>query len=163
MSDLYETMVEQFITRNGLAMVCPQTDFLYSTEGKSGGSCPDFVVLDLQTSTLVVVEVSANSNINELVEKVRDRRQRWYKPLAEWWNGFAIGKLNRLAEMGDLRVLCFVRQDRLLVADKRLGGADHPDVTWFPLEQTAFSHRYWDDRGRGLPDVRFPDRHPAAA
>ena len=148
MSEIYEQLILNFLTRNGLAFACPQFHFPYAD--KFGGTNPDFVVLDLKACDVAIVEVTTSWNISRLLEKAELRQERWYNPLQAELSTY---KGLRPEVIWHPRLICFIRQDRISVAKKwqssMVGGAD--DVTFFAIEEATFGWSYWNARGETLP------------
>lgn len=146
--DQAEAAVAEFLTRNGLAFICPQFDFPYKAE--QGGSAPDFVAIDLVNRDVAVVEVTTSADINGLLARVEDRNRRWYGPLREQaksWKGFC---QNQQVEP---RFIGFIRQCHIKSAYAKCGDTD---VTFVPLELVYTPWHYWKIRGH--PDgCRMPD------
>lgn len=135
--------VTHYLTANGRAFLCPQFSCDYSQAASQGGSCPDYLVLDLFTPELVVVEVSTAYNLNNLVQRVLDRKTRWYPPIMEHLKGSPLSNL-----VGNIRFLGLVRSERLQWIRGRVAGSD---VHFESLEATALSFSWWDKRQKGLP------------
>lgn len=77
---LSEQIVADWLTCNGSAFICPQ--FCIPWDGDSGGSEPDFLVLDIEGHDLVIVEVSTAASINQLLKRVSERQTRWFTPIS---------------------------------------------------------------------------------
>lgn len=146
--DQAEAAVAEFLTRNGLAFICPQFDFPYAAE--QGGSAPDFVAIDLVNRDVAVIEVTTSANINGLLERVKNRKTRWYGPMREQmklWKGFC---QNPRVEP---RFIGFVRRCHV---KRAYGELVCSDVTFVPLELVYAPWHYWEIRSH--PDgCRMPD------
>ena len=77
--ELFEEAVLAYLAGPPQRFVRPQFSLEY--KGMPGGSYPDFVTLDYKDRVAYVVEVSAAYNIGGLIQRIRDREQRWYEPL----------------------------------------------------------------------------------
>lgn len=152
MSELLEAMVGQYLSCNGKAFVCPQFEVAWNGDRNLGGSSPDFVVLDFANRDLVIVEVTGNASVANLLGKIDERQTRWYVPIRE-----------KLASEGALscdpggfkpRFLGFVRRECIASAQAQFSGA--ADVHFEALEDVAFGWTYWDDRQAGLPGLAKP-------
>lgn len=147
--DQAEAAVAEFLTRNGLAFICPQFDFPYAAN--QGGSAPDFVAVDLENRDMAVVEVTTAANINGLLARVRERKTRWYDPLREQRNLWE-GLCNDWQV--EPRFIGFIRRCHIKSAYNELAC---PDVTFVPLELVYAPWHYWEIRGhadgRRMPDA----------
>jgi len=72
--DIYEEIVMMAITRGKNLFVCPQVNL-------NNWSCPDFIGLDIKIPKIVVIEISSAINIDDLIKKVNDRENQWYKEI----------------------------------------------------------------------------------
>jgi len=145
MPDL-EQDIAAFLTLDGHVFLAPQYDVAYNHELDEGGSCPDFVALDMKKREVVVVEISSASNVQFLTERVRDRATRWYKPIKR--------KMEEAGIVDDSwsppRFLGFIRQDNLSMA--RQSFEVDTDVAFWAIEDATFLWKYWDERmAMGLP------------
>lgn len=144
MADLYEAMVADFLTLNGRAFICPQYYIPHDPERQVGGSSPDFIVLDFDNRDMVIVEVSAASNLNNLFERIKNREARWFGPARE--RLLQSGAIT--AEWPTPRFLGFIRRELIATAYNEF---PEQNVCFFALEEASFSYLYWDMRSRGLP------------
>jgi hypothetical protein len=144
-----EASVEKF-EEDVLEYICGRPDRFVSTQfeipydGFSGGSCPDFVVVDFGDHTIYVVEVTVAADVRCLGGRVRERETRWFGPLR--------AHLQRLSpifaeSIWDHHVSVFVREEQLTPA-RRMFETDG-DVSILSLDGTVFSWR-WDWR-EGIP------------
>lgn len=136
--DQYEEAVLWYITAPRTRFICPQYDLAW--EKMSGGSCPDFVVLDYEKTTIYVVEVSTAAQIAGLVERVTQRETRWYGPIQ-----IQLGQLSPHFAEWQYRVSLFVRGE---VADAlRLKIAGWKDVSVLSLDEAVFGWRWkWEGK-----------------
>lgn len=153
--DLTELAVAQFLTRNGLAFVCPQFDF--PADKGEGGSSPDFVAIDFANRDIVVVEVTTSANLKGLLARISDREKRWYEPLRQQeplWSSL------RSLGFGEPRFIGFIRESLVGGAYEALcdeSGRLPDDTTFYPLEHTYSPWLYWNERGTRngrMPDIR---------
>lgn len=154
MSLTAETCVMEYLTRNGLAFVCPQFEIPYAAG--FGGSSPDFVVIDAHNSDIAVVEVTTSSDLKGLLSRIEARQKRWFKPLAE-----ALGTMSLLVKpLPPIRLISFIRGELVNRAYQQLNKtcedqeAPPNDVTFVAIEDASFPWSYWQGRENGLPDVR---------
>lgn len=150
----WESNVATYLTLDGKVFIAPQFAIAYDKDRREGGSCPDFVALDLENKEIIVVEVTANANINTLLKNIRERETRWYQPI--------LRKLEQTAITASFdktpRFLGFVRKDVLKKAEEAFPSAH--DITFVPLEDVAFSWFYWDKRIEGgLPRGIYSQNH----
>lgn len=146
--DIFEQMVCEYLCGNGQAFVCTQFDCPWDAKTETGGSAPDFVVLDPwcngdDAGDIIIVEVTTAYTVTGLLEKVRNRRSRWYLPvfnvLRNRFPGYAI------------RTLVFIRKGSVQWAQERFCAENDADVTFFALEDTAFPYSWHEQRCAGLP------------
>lgn len=149
MSELLEAMVGQYLSCNGKAFVCPQFDVRWDADRNLGGSNPDFVVLDFAKRDLVIVEITGNASVANLLDKVTERKTRWYVPIRE--KLAAEGALSCDPDLFKPRFLGFVRRDCVAPAQARF--PDAADVHFEALEDVAFGWAYWEQRQAGLPGL----------
>lgn len=142
---LYEAMVAEYLTANGRAFICPQYEVRWDAETKTGGSSPDFLVIDFSARDIVVVEVSGASNLNGLIDKIRDRENRWYRPIKRQ----LIEDKVIDQSWPNIRTLVFVRQERTNDGESKI---KEDDVTFVGLESAAFGYAWYEGRQSGLPN-----------
>jgi hypothetical protein len=142
--DAVEGLVALYLTQGGKVFISPQYDIAYSTEERDGGSCPDFVALDMSKREIVIVEVTSSGSLSSLYERVTARNARWYLPIRRRLDEDGI-----IAPDWKIRFLGFVREDFTKAANTKY--ADHHDVYFVGLEKAAFSFAYWKERETGLP------------
>lgn len=134
--ELFEESVLAYVAGPPGRFVRPQFSLEY--EGAPGGSYPDFVALDYKDHVAYLVEVSAAYKIRRLIERVRDREKRWYKPLRSHLAG-----LDPSFVSWRLRTTVFVRSDRKKAALKALHEAE--DVTVIALDDIMRSWKWnWE-------------------
>lgn len=144
MSYLAELMVAQYLTAGGRVFLSPQFHIPYDKEFGDGGSHPDFVAVDIFTKDAAVVEVSTAYDMTNLFSRLKQREHNWIAPLKRHFKVCFGEKWS-----GSIRVLCFVRRDRLEDCARRNFGAD---VDFYAIETASFAWDYWKDReGIGLP------------
>jgi hypothetical protein len=151
--ELFEQAVLAYLTGPPQRFVHPQYSFTY--RDGVGGSTPDFVVLDFAGPTAYVVEVTAAYNIQPLIDRVRDRENRWYVRLREH---LATPHLNRIA--WKIHTTIFVRADRKNDALKALG--NETDVTVIALDDIMRSWKWnWEKQTPLNPLDRDPTESAA--
>ncbi len=142
----HEHEVATFLTLDGHVFLAPQYNIAFNREENEGGSCPDFVALDLKLREVVVVEVTAAANMNSLFGRIRERETRWYGPIGR--------KMRELGVVDDswkpCRFLGFIRKANIDLAKRTF--ASEADVAFWALENATFLWAYWDQRMQlGLP------------
>jgi hypothetical protein len=148
--ELFEEAVLAYLAGPPQRFVRPQFSLEY--KGMPGGSYPDFVTLDYKDRVAYVVEVSAAYNIGGLIQRIRDREQRWYEPLRSH-----LGGLDLSFSSWALRMTVFVRKDRKEAAVAALQDAN--DVTVIALDDIM---RSWKWNWAGQIAVNPLDRDPCA-
>jgi hypothetical protein len=131
--DQYEQAILDYINGPPERFINPQ--YTIPFDGLTGGSCPDFVVLDLRCSTIYVVEVTAAADTKRVIPRVHDRESRWFTPLREYLKG-----LNPIFENWRYRVTLFVRGEE--EAHVKEAVAQLPDVSVVSLDRAVFSWRW---------------------
>ena len=147
---LYEDMVSEYLTANGLAFVCPQFRADRTPFGEASVAEPDFVVIDFEKKDVAVVEVSAAYNLDVLFQKIRNRHQRWYEPIHH-----KLLSTNTIRpDWPEVRAIIFIRRE--WVANGGNGWAEDQipddDVTFVGLEDVAFGYSWYHSRLEGLPN-----------
>ena len=149
--ELFEEAVLAYLAGPPQRFVQPQFSLAY--KGMPGGSYPDFVTLDYKERVAYVDEVSAAYQIGGLIERVRDRGQRWYIPLRSH-----LEDLDSSFSSWKLRTTVFVREDRKKVAVEALQSAS--DVTVIALDNIM---RSWKWNWEGQIPVNPLNRDPCAS
>ena len=80
MSD-HEHDIATYLTLDGHVFLAPQYNIAYDRELNEGGTCPDFVALDLKLREVVIVEVTTAANMQPLIGRIEQRETRWYSPI----------------------------------------------------------------------------------
>jgi hypothetical protein len=142
----HEHDIATYLTLDGHVFLAPQYNVAYDRELNEGGSCPDFVALDLKLREVVIVEVTAAANIQPLIGRIQQRETRWYSPIRR--------KMKDVGVVDDgwkpTRFLGFVRSYNLLLARRTFESAS--DVSFWAIEDATFLWSYWDERmTKGLP------------
>ncbi|BCK75734.1 hypothetical protein AA0242T_1789 [Acetobacter aceti NRIC 0242] len=140
-----ESNVATYLTLDGKVFIAPQFAIAYDEKLQDGGTCPDFVALDLPKKEVIIVEVSEAANISGLIDRIKDRQNRWYNPARR------VLTQNHVIDESwhEPRFLGVVRKDVLDRARQIF--SDHPDVAFISVEQVAFPWEYWNQRmERGL-------------
>ncbi|MBF0227926.1 MAG: hypothetical protein HQK76_20985 [Desulfobacterales bacterium] len=131
--DIFEDAVLTYISAAPGRFVSPQFTIAY--ENGIGGSCPDFVVLDFQSSTIYVAEVTVATNPATIFSRVLERETRWFAPLRN-----DISKLGAVFTSWKYRVTLFIREE---VCDSlRKKTAKMPDVSVISLDTVVFPWRW---------------------
>jgi hypothetical protein len=140
----HEQDIATYLTLDGHVFLAPQYNIPFDRELNEGGTCPDFVALDLKTQEVVVVEVTTASNVNPLFSRIEKRSTCWYGPIRR-----RLEEL-RIAKGWQLRFLGFVRRASIPAARASFTSAH--DVAFCAIEDATFIWDYWDKRIRdGLP------------
>lgn len=143
------SMIEQYLTRCGKVFVSAQYDAAF--DKAAGAPFPDIVALDFGCNPreVVVVEITAGSNVASVLGKVRTRKARWFDPLMASLRSNGV-----VDETWRVRFLGFVREANLEKARTAFTGES--DVWFHAIEKAVFPFEYGDDRlAKGLP--RSPD------
>jgi hypothetical protein len=146
MADGHELAIATYLTVDGQVFLAPQYNVAFDPTFNEGGSCPDFVALDLKHREVVVVEVSYAANWKPVAERAKQRQGRWYRPIGR--------KLRELGIIDDSwngpRFLGFVRRANVEAANASF--ASEADVIFCAIEDATFPWLYWDERVKnGLP------------
>jgi hypothetical protein len=135
-----ESLIELYLTRGGKVFISPQYDVRHDEVRGEGGACPDIVALDMQEKEVVVVEVSSAASLTSLYERIEQRHSRWFSPIMR-----RMREDNILhADWNVVRFLGFVRRDNLKGARSRFSG--QKGVSFFAIEEVAFTFAYWTSR-----------------
>ena len=110
--NIYEEAVLTYITSSPKRFINPQFNIEWDKESKTGGSLPDFIVLDFEEKTIYIVEVTVAWNIDGLLKKVEDKNTRWIEPLK---SKFA----NECFKDWDYHVTLFLRDERVEYAKNK--------------------------------------------
>jgi hypothetical protein len=142
----HEHDIATYLTLDGHVFLAPQYNVAYDRDLNEGGACPDFVALDLKLREVIIVEVTAAANIQQLIGRIRERETRWYGPIRR--------KMREVGVVDDnwkpTRFLGFVREANLLHAKSTF--ELEVDVAFWAIEKAAFLWSYWDERMKeGLP------------
>lgn len=168
MSMTAEAMVMEYLTRNGLAFVCPQFSIAWDKERRDGGSCPDLLAIDLKNRDVAVVEVTTKAEIAGLLARLRERRMRWYEPLEHRFNPPSESESSGMATWElpwaiKPRFIGFIRGG---LVQKAYGSfpddESNSDVTFFPIEEAGFAYNYWSVREGRMPDASKLDTGPGS-
>jgi len=142
----YELDIATYLTLDGHVFLAPQYNVAFDREMNEGGSCPDFVALDLKLREVIIVEVTAAANIQPLIGRIRHRETRWFNPIQR--------KMMEIGVVDDswksTRFLGFIRKSNLLLASRNFEG--EADVAFYAIEDATFLWSYWEERiAKGLP------------
>lgn len=147
METTVEELINGFLTVGGMVFTSRQFDLPYEKETGDGGSAPDIIALDFNTTPneVVVVEITVSGGLGTLNSRIVEREGRWYRPLRA-----ALMKRGIIDDAWTMRTLAFVRQVHVVGANAKF--ADHPDVTFYAIEDAILPYSYWDSRMQnGLP------------
>ena len=103
--DIYEEAVLNYITSNSNRFINPQFNIEWNKENRTGGSLPDFVVLDFSKQTVYIVEVTKAYDIKNLLLKVEQRQKRWIEPIRKLLDDFFMS--------WEFHVTLFLRDERV--------------------------------------------------
>jgi len=106
--DIYEELVLNYIASNNKRFINPQFNIEWNKEDKTGGSLPDFVVLDFEKQTIYIVEVTKAYDIKNLLSKVDERKKRWIEPIKK--------SLDDFFKNWEYHVTLFLRDERVAYA-----------------------------------------------
>ena len=142
----HEADIATYLTLDGHVFIAPQYNIAYDRDLDEGGSCPDFVALDLKLREVVIVEVTAGADLKPLFGRIKQRETRWYGPIRR--------KLQEVGAIADdwrpTRFLGFIRHDGLELANRTF--SSDADVAFCAIEQATFLWKYWTERiQHGLP------------
>lgn len=138
----HENDIATYLTLDGKVFIAPQFNVAFDKELNEGGSCLDFVALDLGRREVVIVEVTMAVDLKPIISRVSQREQRWYRPIRK--------ALPEVVEEWGIRLLGFVRKPNVVKA--RQAFPDQPDVAFHAIEDATFLWEYWDRRmAEGLP------------
>lgn len=142
----HEHDIATYLTLDGHVFLAPQYNIAYDRELNEGGTCPDFVALDLKLREVVIVEVTMAANMQPLIGRIEQRKARWYSPIRR--------KMNEIGIVDDTwkptRFLGFVRSQNVSQMRDRFASAS--DVSFWAIEDATFLWSYWNDRmANGLP------------
>lgn len=141
----HEHDIATYLTLDGHVFLAPQYNVAYDRELNDGGTCPDFVALDLKLREVVIVEVTAAANMQPLIGRIEQRELRWYNPVRR--------KMKEIGVVDDgwkTRFLGFIRSQNLPLARARFEPPS--DVSFWAIEDATFLWSYWDKRmAEGLP------------
>ncbi len=143
MEALIKQLIAIYLTKDGKVFVA-QSYSIPTPDLKGDWTCPDFVALDFERCTVLVVEVTTNANVNNLIRLVRDREKQWFQPLRAKLDA------DEIATGWPVKFLGFVRKHNLDEAKGTFAEAD--DVTFEAIEDATFQWEYWSRREAGLPE-----------
>ncbi len=146
--DMFEEAVLRYLCGPRERFVTSQFAIPYEHEGSTGGTCPDFVVLDFLDRMVFVVEVTSASNKKVVMARIADRERRWLQPLRKYFK-----QLNPIFADWDYHVTVFVRGEEYEDACKHV--CNVPDVSVLSLDSVVFSWR-WEWEG-AWPKNRLRD------
>ena len=127
--DIYEEAVLNYITSNNNRFINPQFNIEWNEENQTGGSLPDFVVLDFAKKTIYIVEVTKAYDIKNLLSKVEERQKRWIKPIRK--------SLDDFFKNWKFHVTLFLRDERVEYALNKTKGY-HKEVSIISLKNINY-------------------------
>ena len=142
----HEHDIAMYLTLDGYVFLAPQYNIIYDRGLNDGGSCPDFVAIDLKLREVIIVEVTTAANMQPLIGRIRERHTRWYSPISR--------KIKEVGVVDDswkpVRFLGFIRKHNLPLARRTFEA--EADVAFWAIEDATFLWSYWDERmNKGLP------------
>jgi hypothetical protein len=141
----YEQEIATYLTLDGHVFIAPQYNIAFDRDLNEGGSCPDFVALDLKHHEIIVVEVTVAVDLKSLTARIKERQTRWYNSIYRH-----LMELGIVDDHWKMRFLGFVRKANLSKAKAPF--ASEADVAFCAIEEATFLWDYWDRRIRdGLP------------
>jgi len=135
--DIYETAVLDYCSAQPGRFVAPQ--FHIAWEEGTGGSQPDFVVLDFTAATVYVVEVTSASTSKTILSRVAERDTRWLKPMRR-----SFAQLHKPFAEWKFHVTLFLREEICSSVQGKLSG--HDGVSVISLDRVMFPWR-WEWHG----------------
>jgi len=140
--DRFEEAVMEYISADPNCLFKSQMNLPYNEKYQSGGSLPDFVVLNFKEKCVYIVEVTTASNTNVIIKKISERDVRWYEPLksydADWVNFTRDWKY---------RVCLFIRPQ--LVDKLTINLSEWKDVSVKSLSEVMNPWEWdWNDKNR---------------
>jgi hypothetical protein len=133
--DTFEQAVLHYISEHPSRFVKSQFSIPFDKETKSGGSQPDFLVLDFDVRKIYIVEVSSASSLTTLYSRLEERETRWFSPLHKY-----LPSLNGGFESWSLHVTLFIRGENVSAAKQKF--ADSKDVSVISLDEVIFDWRW---------------------
>lgn len=131
--DIYETAVLDYCCAPPGRFVSPQ--FHIARDAGTGGSQPDFVVLDFRRSTVYVVEVTSSSTSKTILARVAERESRWLKPLRA-----TLTDMHKPLGEWPFHVTLFVREEICSSVTAKLEDVD--GVSVISLDRVMFPWRW---------------------
>ena len=149
MEVLFEKLIELFLTCNGKVFAAPQYAIDWDADTKTGGTCPDLVLIDESNADreVVVVEVTTAASLNNFHHKILERKKNWFDPLK--------AKLNLKS---DVRAIVFIRLDLVSKAEEWANEQciSTDEVCFYPIEKAVFWWHYRDGKPwPGLPRGKY--------
>ena len=140
--DLSEAAVLDYCSAQPGRFVAPQFYIAWAkgTDSKgTGGSQPDFVVLDFPEETVYVIEVTSASSARSILTRVAERETRWLVPMRE-----SLGKMHPPIMRWKFHVTLFLREE--ICSSVRTKLSDVAGVSVISLDTIVFPWR-WEWRG----------------
>lgn len=141
--NIAEALVERYVTRNGLAFVCPQYTLKPEFDGQKDF---DLVVLDFKAKKVILIEVSDSGDLGSLGD-LHEYESKYLDRLREQVADDSDG----MTADWKVAFLGFVRKDCVEEARRRY--KNYPRMAFRSIEETVGN--FWDERGKGL----FPTDH----
>lgn len=146
--NLYEQAVLEYVIAVPTRFVQVESELGWH-EKLGGGSRPDFIVLDFSNRTIYVVEVSSAWDTSNLLQRARDREQRWLQVLRS-----SMPTMDAVFTHWRYHVTLFVRQPVVEACRTRL--ADAHDVSVLPLDDVLVTWNWKWDGQRALNPLELP-------
>jgi len=140
--DIYEAAVLDYCSAQPGRFIAPQFYIAWAkgTDSKgTGGSQPDFVVLDFPAQTVYVVEVTSASSAKSILARVAERETRWLAPMRK-----SLGKMHTPLTKWKFHVTLFLREEICSSVRTKLTGI--ADVSVISLNIVMFPWR-WEWHG----------------
>jgi len=138
----FESLVMNYLATQGL-FLSPQFSVC---NGSGVWSCPDFIALDFQSREIQVVEVTTAYNIADLIKKIQNREEQWFKRLKPQLVAKGIP-----VENWQNVVRAFVSRDRYNDIQSRFEST--PDVRVEVIEDIAFPWKWPWDQWKAQPNT----------
>lgn len=146
--DRFEEAVLEYVSANPDCLLKSQMHLPYNEREKSGGSLPDFVVLNFRLKCVYVVEVTTASNTRGIINKVSERETRWYNAIREYDAAWV-----ELISSWDYRVCLFLREQMVEKTESKL--SDYGDVSVKSLNEILYPWSWkWDSNNVPINELQ---------
>ena len=133
--NIFELAVQAYICERPQRFIKPQFSIAHSENDGSGGSLPDFLVIDFEVKKIYLVEVTKADSLSGLMGRLAERETRWIQPLREY-----LASLQGGFETWPIHVTAFVRDENVKSARNRVG--DTAGVSIKSLDEVIFDWRW---------------------